>query len=85
MLVPGKPFQPDLIFVGKDRNLLKSEAPERCFTYTGYGLTRNLRVGWISWSGTNTLAYLGTLINCGCKKFNDICPWSHLKVKTSWD
>jgi hypothetical protein len=35
MLVPGKPFQPSLLFVGKDMSLLKSGAPEKYFTWVG--------------------------------------------------
>jgi hypothetical protein len=38
--VPGKPFQPSLIFVVKARSLPKSGAPERQFTWVGSGLTR---------------------------------------------
>jgi len=32
VIVPGKPFQPSLMFVGKARSLTYSRAPERCFT-----------------------------------------------------
>jgi hypothetical protein len=39
MFVPGRLFQPSLMFVGKTRNLLKTGAPERCFTLAGSGLT----------------------------------------------
>jgi hypothetical protein len=30
VFVPGKPFQPSLMFMGKARRLLKSGTPERC-------------------------------------------------------
>ncbi len=32
LFVPGKPFQPSLMFMGKARGLPYSGAPERCFT-----------------------------------------------------
>ncbi len=35
MFVPGKPFQPSLMFVGKARSLRSSGAPEMCFTWVG--------------------------------------------------
>ncbi len=35
MFVPGKPFQPSLMFVGKARTLRSSGAPEMCFTRVG--------------------------------------------------
>ncbi len=31
MLVPGKPFQPSLMFVGKAKSLPRSGAPKMCF------------------------------------------------------
>jgi hypothetical protein len=40
MLVPRKPFQHSLIFVGKVRSIPKSWAPERCSIRVGSGLTR---------------------------------------------
>ncbi len=33
--VPGKPFQPSLMFVDKSRSLPSSAAPERCFSRVG--------------------------------------------------
>jgi hypothetical protein len=35
MLVPGKPFQPSLIFVGKAMSLPRSGAPEMCLNQAG--------------------------------------------------
>ncbi len=40
MFVPGKLFQPSLMFVGEYRSLPLSGAPERCLTRVGSGLTR---------------------------------------------
>ncbi len=37
--VPGKSFQPSLMFVGKARSPLKNGAPERCFTQVSSVLT----------------------------------------------
>ncbi len=37
VFVPGRPFQPSLMFVGKAKN--KSIALERCVTKVGPGLT----------------------------------------------
>jgi len=39
-LVLGKPFQPDVMFVGKVRILPYSTATERCFTQVRSSLTR---------------------------------------------
>ena len=39
MFVPGKPFQPSLMFVVKARSLPLSGTPERHFTWLGSGLT----------------------------------------------
>jgi len=56
VFVPGKPFQPSLMFVGKARRLPQSGAPERRFTQLGSGLPVNIRLGWKGLPGTNTLA-----------------------------
>ncbi len=39
VFVPGKPFQPYLMFAGKARSLPQSGAPEKSFTWVGSGLT----------------------------------------------
>jgi hypothetical protein len=39
VFVPGKPFQPSLVFVGNARSLTLRGAPERFFTQVGSGLT----------------------------------------------
>jgi hypothetical protein len=38
VFVPGKPFQSNLVFVGKTRSSSKSGASERCFTQVGCSL-----------------------------------------------
>ena len=38
-VLPGKPFQPSLLFMGEARGLPYSGAPERYFTRVGPGLT----------------------------------------------
>ncbi len=40
VFVPGKPFQPSLMFMGEASGLPKSGAPERCFSQVGSTLTR---------------------------------------------
>jgi hypothetical protein len=54
VFVPGKPFQPSLMFVGVAWAYL-SEAPFRCSTLLAS--PTNVRLGWKGLSGTNTLAY----------------------------
>jgi hypothetical protein len=55
VFVPGKPFQPSLMFVGEARSLPYG-APEKCFTRVG-----SIRLGWQGLPGTNTLAYYENL------------------------
>ncbi len=57
MFVPGKPFQPGLIFVGEARSLHYSEAPKKCFTWVVWALPAYNRLGWRCLPGTNALAY----------------------------
>jgi hypothetical protein len=40
VFVPGKPFQPSIMFAGKARSLNLSGAPENCFAWVGFGLAR---------------------------------------------
>ncbi len=60
MYVPGKPFQPSLMFAGK-AGAYPSEAPFRCSSLGSYprlwALPTNIRLGWNGLKGTNTLAY----------------------------
>ncbi len=39
VFVPGRPFQPNIMFVGKAMNLTYSGAPERCLPQVDFGLT----------------------------------------------
>ena len=39
MFVSGKPYEPNLMFVGETRSLPLSGAPERCFARVGSGFT----------------------------------------------
>jgi hypothetical protein len=45
MFVAGKLFQPNLMFVGKARNVPQSGAHEQCFTWVGMALPANIRLG----------------------------------------
>jgi hypothetical protein len=59
VFVPGKPFQPRLMFVSK-AGTYPSEAPFRCSTLLVPGLTHTtIGPGWKGLPGTNTLAYYG--------------------------
>jgi hypothetical protein len=60
VLVPEKPFQPSLKFVGEARSLPYSGAPEKRFTQVALALPANIRLGWKGLPGTNTLAYYKT-------------------------
>ncbi len=62
MCVPGKPFQPSLMFVGEARSLPKIGASERCFIHVGTALPENIRLGWEGLPGTNTLTYYNVVI-----------------------
>jgi hypothetical protein len=62
VFVPGKPFQPNLMFVGEARSLPKSGASERAL-HSGRPrpYIANIRLGWKGLPGTNTLAYYENL------------------------
>ncbi len=74
MFVPGKPFQPILMFVGEARSLPKSGAPEGSFTRVGSGLTRKY------WTRVERLArdkhssVLVTFVNYGRISFTTLAP-----------
>ncbi len=68
MFVPGKPLQPSLIFVCKDRSQPKSGAPEVPT------LPLNIRLGWKGISGTNTLAYYEHSQIAAVKSFMTLGP-----------
>ncbi len=46
MFVPGKHFQPILLFAVKARSLTKSKAAKRCFTQVGSGLNSTYKT-WL--------------------------------------
>ncbi len=46
VFVPGRLFQPSLMFVAKVRNLLWGGASERCFTRVDSALLANIRLDW---------------------------------------
>jgi hypothetical protein len=56
VFVPGKPFKPSLMFVGKAGAYLRVE-PLRGASLTT--LLINIRLGWKGLPGTDTLAYYG--------------------------
>ncbi len=57
MFVPGKPFQPNLMFAGKAR-AYPSEALSGAPLYGKLlALPANIRLGWKGLPGTNTQAY----------------------------
>jgi len=57
VFVPGKPFQPCLVFAGKAGAYL-SESPFKTPLYGRLlALPTNTRQGWKGLPGTNTLAY----------------------------
>ncbi len=70
MFVPGKPFQPSLMFVGKARSLPKSDAFERCFTLVGSGLNRK------HWTRVKRFVRdkRSSLLQKGSNKFYNIGP-----------
>ncbi len=65
MFVPGKPFQPSLIFVGNART--QEWSTDSYYSRVCCGLT-NIRLGWKGLPGTNPLAYLQKIVNHGRKK-----------------
>ncbi len=76
MIVPGRPLQPRLMFVGKVRVLLKSGAPKRFFTLA---LCANIVLGWKGLPGTNTLAYYGHSYISDMKSFITLVPGPNVK------
>jgi hypothetical protein len=74
MFVPGRPFEPSLMFVGKAKSLPLSGAlgkiPE---------LLANIRLGWKGLLGTNT-NLLQIFLNYRCKNdYNIVTRLKHLQ------
>ncbi len=59
--VPGKLFQPCLIFAGEDIDH-KGRAPESCYTKVDLLASISNRLGWNGLSRTNALTYFGLLV-----------------------
>jgi hypothetical protein len=57
IIFPSRPFQPNLILVGKARSLLSSLAPKRYSLGQLPGIRINIRQGWKGLPGTNTIAF----------------------------
>ncbi len=57
MFVPGNPFQPSLMFVSKAREYSRVEHLKSASLDYALALLANIRLGWKSPLGTNTLAY----------------------------
>jgi len=57
VFVPDKPFEPNLMFVGKARSLHFSGARERYLTRVCCNLTHNNKLDWKGLAETNTLPY----------------------------
>jgi len=75
-----KPFQPNLMFVGKATGPHLSGAPERCFTWVGSGLTRKHYTRLERLVREKHSSFLQKSVNYASKKFYRIGPWSQLKV-----
>jgi hypothetical protein len=81
MFVPGKPFQPSLMFAGKARSY-PGEAPFRCSNLgKAPGLTHKhkTRLEWLARDKHSSL--LRTSVNYGRNKLYSTGPWCH-KIKT---
>ncbi len=57
MFVPGKSFHPNLMFVGKAMSLPKSGALIGDSLSYALALLTSLKLGWISFLGSNDPAY----------------------------
>jgi hypothetical protein len=78
MFVPGKLFQPSLMFVGKT-GAYPSEAPFRCSTL-GYapGLIHKLQTRLEKLARNKCSSLLRKFVNYGCKKFYNICSGANV-------
>ncbi len=75
-LVPGKPFQPSLMFVGNARRPPQSGAPERCFTQVGSGLTCKQLTKLKRFARNKCSSFLQKFVTYDRKKFYNIAPRS---------
>ncbi len=85
VFVPGKPFQPSLMFGGKSGTYL-SEASWRCSTLmcVEHSLPTNIILGWKGFPGTNTTRYKNLKI-MAVKRFIGLAPWPVLKKYGSYN
>jgi hypothetical protein len=74
VFVPDKPFQPGVMFVGKARSLLYSEAPGRCFTRVGSGLTHKHYTRLEKLARDKRSRLLQKFKNYGQKRFITLAP-----------
>jgi hypothetical protein len=74
VFVPGKLFQPSLMFVGEARKLPWSEAPERCFTQVGSSLTRKHSTSLEKLARDKHPSLLRISVNYGQKSFITLGP-----------
>jgi hypothetical protein len=61
VFVPGRPFQPSLIFWIRPVAYLRVEHPKSASLSYATVLPVNIRLGWKDLPGTNTLAYCKNL------------------------
>jgi hypothetical protein len=75
VFVPGKPFQPSLMFAGK----AEPTQVKKLLGAPLLALPANIRLGWKGLPGTNTLAYYGNLKITAAKSFIIQAPvgWFH--------
>ncbi len=57
MFVPGKPFESSQMFAGKSSRILNVDSLKGAPLEKAPALLANIRLGWKSLPGTNTLAY----------------------------
>jgi len=74
VFVPGKPFQPSLMLVGKAMSLPQSGAAVRGFTWVGTVLTRKHKSRLESFPRTNSLSYHKNAYITASKSFITLGP-----------
>ncbi len=70
VFVPGRPFQPSIVMVGKERSLPSCAAPETFFTWLSRSLSQNIILVLKGLTGTNTTAF----VNNRQERFHHIGP-----------
>ncbi len=77
MFVPGKPFQPSLVFDGKDRSLSYSKVPERFVSWVGLALPTNIRLSRLARHKHSSSLWKS--VNYSRDKFYDTGPGANVK------